>query len=472
VLRASAVAERAGVASVSVISTGFLQQAALISRNLGLPDMAIAEYPGVPMNDSLEEFRRKVEEHIYPAIVDGLMKSSASRKSEGIVNEPEDREIVYCGSFDEVQEHFHANCWSDGLPIVPPTIERVERFLRFTTRDPQEVIGSLPLAHRKLTVWNVAVNGVMAGCRPEYMPILLAAAEVLVDPKFKAEDCGSTPGWEPMLTLSGPLGRELGFNSGQGALRIGRQANSSVGRFVRMIVRNVAGFTISPEGLDKATIGMNFQIALAENEDACVQMGWTTYGQDRGFSIDDSVVTIQSVLIVSPPTYSAGDKPEEHAMLLADVLGDRTAGYWAGVAMAYSNYHPIIVLGPAIAKIFAVNGWTKDMLRDYLYKNCRMKAKTAEGYAWAGGVTGFDMNRYAREGLLPPAYGESTDPDRLVPVFQRPEWIQIVVAGDNGRNQSKGYINNHLQGVPTSRKVTLPPDWKVMLAASRPASAN
>ncbi len=444
----------------------------MISRSLGLPDMAIAEYPGVPMNDSDAEFRRKVEEHIYPAVIDGLMKSSKRTTAVEAAREPDDRDIVFSGSFDEVQEHFHAKNWSDGLPIVPPTIERIERFLRFTSRDPHSVIGALPLAHRKLTVWNVAVNGVMAGCRPEYMPVLLAAAEVLTDPKFKVEDAGSTPGWEPMLTLSGPLIRELGFNHGQGVQRIGRQANSSVGRFVRLILRNIAGFTHGPEGMDKGTIGMNFQIALAENEDACANFGWSTYGQDLGFSTDDSVVTIQSVLIVSPPTYSGSDDPLEHAKLLADVLGDRTGGYWAAVSLVYTNFHPLIVLGPAIAQTFAKNGWTKDMLRQYLYQHCKMPASKVHEYAWYCGLTGFDLDRYVREGLLPPAYGESTDPERLVPVFQRPEWIQIVVAGDWGRNQSKAYFNNHLQGVPTSRKVELPSDWKSLLEASRPASAS
>lgn len=469
-LRASAVAERAGVPSVSVISTGFLKQAAIIARGLGLPDMAIAEYPGVPMNDSDEVFRRKVEENIYPGIVDGLMKK-ISRAARSGVHEPGPRDIVFSGTLDEVQEHFHEMNWSDGLPIVPPTIDRIARFLRFTTRGPDDVIGSLALAHRQVTVWNVAVNGVMAGCRPEYMPILLAAAEVIADPQFKIEDAGSTPGWEPLLTLSGPLIRQLNFNHGQGVMRVGRQSNTSVGRFVRLIFRNIAGYTHAPEGIDKGSIGMSFNTALAENEGACAQIGWPTYAQDRGFKVEDNIVTIQSVVAISAPTYTGSDNPLEHAELLADVIGDKTCGYWAAIAMVYCNFHPLIVLGPAIAKIFADKGWTKDMLRQYLYDNVKIPASRVEQYAWYCGQTGFSVNRYVREGLLPAAFGASEDPDRLLPVFQRPEWIQIVVAGDWGRNQSKGYVNNHLQGVPTSRKVLLPPDWEALLAASAPKAA-
>ena len=460
-------AERAGVPSVSIISTGFLKQAALVASGLGLPAMAIAEYPGVPMNDSDEDFRRKVDEQICPGIVDGLMKVISHTKRVAAA-EPGARDIVFAGTLDEVHEHFHDLDWSDGLPFVPPTIDRVERFLRFTTHGADEVIGALALAHRKLTVWNVAVNGVMAGCRPEYMPILLAAAEVIADPQFRIEDAGSTPGWEPLLTVSGPLIRQLNFNHGQGVMRIGRQSNTSVGRFVRLILRNIAGYTHAPEGADKGSIGMSFNVALAENEEACARIGWPTYAQDRGFGVDENVVTIQSVVAISAPTYSGSENPEEHAELLADVIGEKTCGYWAGIAMVYCNFHPLIVLGPAIAKTFADKGWTKDRLRRYLYDRVKVPVSRVEQYAWYCGQTGFSVNRYVREGLLPAAFGESEDPGRLIPVFQRTEWIQIVVAGDWGRNQSKGYVNNHVQGVPTSRRVSLPPDWEALLAEFRP----
>jgi len=206
-------------------------------------------------------------------------------------------------------------------------------------------------------------------------------------------------------------------------------------------------------------------VALAENEEACAQIGWPTYAQDRGFAPTDNVVTIQSVVAVSPPTYSGSrnDDPEEHAALLADVLGDKTCGYWCGVSMVYCNFHPLVMLGPSIAKAFADGGWTKDRLRQYFYDKVKIPASRAEHYVWYSGQTGFSVDRYVREGLLPAAYGESTDPDRLVPVFQRPEWIQIVVAGDWGRNQSKGYVNNHLHAPPTSRKVVLPPDWDQLI---------
>ena len=166
--------------SVSIISTGFLKQAAVVAKGLGLPDMAIAEFPGVPMTQSKEELRRQVIDVLLPRIVEGLSKPLQAAAPVDAAPMPQPRDIVFSGALDEINEHFHEQHWSDGMPVVPPTLDRIDKFLRFTERDPREVIGVCPPANREATVWNVAVNGVMAGCRPEYMPILLAVVEVVV----------------------------------------------------------------------------------------------------------------------------------------------------------------------------------------------------------------------------------------------------------------------------------------------------
>ncbi|MBI3938731.1 MAG: hypothetical protein HY323_17305 [Betaproteobacteria bacterium] len=467
-LRASAAIERAGYPTVSVIASGFLKQAEVVAKGLGLPDLAIAEYPGVPMTDSREELRRKVKEMLLPRIIDGLSQPrAAAGAARPPQREPGPREIVFRGALDEVNEHFDANFWSDGLPIVPPTPERVERFLRFTGRLPQEVIGVCPPANREATVWNVAVNGVMAGCRPEYMPILLSVVEAITDPAFKVEDAGSTPGWEPLIVLNGPLIKELDFNSGQGVMRVGKRANTSVGRFLRLYLRNLAGFHHSPEGADKGSIGQSFNVVLAENEDACAEMGWQPFAADRGFARGENVVTVQSVVAISAPTYTGSEKALEHMNLIADVIGDRACGYWAAIGMVYANWHPLLLIGPSIARVFAQEGWSKDDIRRYLYEKVTIPASRAERYAYHCGQTGFRVTEHVKQGLLPPAYHESDDPDRPVPVFQRAEWIGIVVAGDPGRNQSKGYVSNHIQGPPVSKRVRLPENWEELLAAAR-----
>ena len=452
--------EHAGYPSVSVISTAFLKQAAVVAKGLGLPDMAIAEYPGVPMTDSTEELRRKVVEQLLPQIIDGLSRPVTMKSSAVADEEPAPRDIVFRGTLDAVQQHFYDNFWSDGLPVIPPTLARIDQFLTFTDRAPDDIIGPCPPANRQATVWNVAVNGVMAGCRPEYMPLLIAVIEAVVDPVYKVEDAGSTPGWESLIVVNGPIAHELELNHGQGVMRPGKQANTSIGRFLRLFLRNLAGFYHAPEGADKGSIGQSFLVAAAENETAVAEIGWQPYSVDRGFKAGDNVVTVQSVVAISAPTYTGSEKAAQHAELIADVIGQRACGYWAAIGMVYSNWHPLIMLGPSIAKVFAQDGWSKDDIRRYLYDNVKIKASTAERYAYHCGQTGFRVDEYVKKGLLPPAYGESGDPERLIPVFQHPEWIGIVVAGDWGRNQSKGYVSNHIQGPPVSKPVQLPRNWR------------
>ncbi|MBI2908545.1 MAG: hypothetical protein HYX92_12945 [Chloroflexi bacterium] len=175
-MRAAATAEKSGVRTVSIVASGFVRQGEAIARAMGVENIPIAEYPGVPMIDTAQELRRKVEEEVAGNVIIGLTTpiQSAARTAE-----PEPRDIVFEGSLDEMQEYFHRNMWSEGLPVMPPTIDRVEKFLRYTDRSPNEVLGVLLPENRQATIWNVAVNGVMAGCRPEYMPVLIAVVECI-----------------------------------------------------------------------------------------------------------------------------------------------------------------------------------------------------------------------------------------------------------------------------------------------------
>ena len=224
----------------------------MVAKGLGLPDMPIAAYPGVPMTDSTQELERKVEHELVPQIINGLSQATGDKSAAAVDEEPAPRHIIFTGGLDSVQEHFYEHLWSDGLPVIPPTLDRVEQFLQFTDHAPDEVIGPCPTANRQATVWNVAVNGVMAGCRPEYMPVLLAVVSAVLDPLYKVEDAGSTPGWESLIIVSGPIAQELGLHHGQGVMRPGKQANTSIGRFLRLFLRNLGGFYHAPKAQIKA----------------------------------------------------------------------------------------------------------------------------------------------------------------------------------------------------------------------------
>ncbi len=450
-LRAAAIAERAGVPSVSIVTTPFREQAAVVAKGVGMPALPIAEYPGVPMTDGPETVRAKVE-RLIDAIVDGLARPVETALTRPV--EPAARDVVFRGTLDEVQEFFYARLWTDGLPVIPPTIPRVERFLEFADRSPAEVIGTLSPENRAATVWSIAVNGVMAGCRPEYMPLLIAVVEAIAEPEFRVQDAGSTPGWEPLIIVSGAVAKALDFNRGQGVMRVGRQANTSLGRFLRLYLRNVAGLRIPPGAGDKGSIAATFNVALAEDEDAAAEIGWTTFGQDQGFAKDDGVVTVQSVVSSSPPIYTAGTRALDHVQVLADVFG-RACAYWSFTGMKYARWQPLLVIGPSIARVIAADGWTKDDVRAYLHENVTIPAREVERYAWHLGSTAFSLKALAESGALPPEYAGSGDPDRPVRVFPRAAWIGIVVAGDPGRNQSKGYVNNHIQGGRVSKRLAL-----------------
>ena len=170
---------------------------------------------------------------------------------------------------------------------------------------------------RRATVWNVAVNGVMAGCRPEYMPILVALVEAMADPRYGVEHSGNTPGAETLIILNGPLIKELGFNYEQGALRDGIQANTTIGRFWRLYLRNVAGFL--HHRTDKGTFGNTWRVVLAENEDALRRIGWPTIAEDEGLPAGNAV-TISRYTGGGVIASVFGSAPDRMLPYLADAL--------------------------------------------------------------------------------------------------------------------------------------------------------
>lgn len=458
-LRASITAEKAGVPAASIIATQFLPFARTVAKSLGATDPVIVEYPGAPMNDSHEQLREKVANVLLPQILESWGKRDRGESKTQVASEPLPRDIVFKGRLEDVQEYFYAKQWTDGLPIIPPTVGRVEEFLKFTDRSPDEVIGVCLPENREATIWNIAVNGVMAGCRPEYMPLLIAIIEAILAPEFRLEDAGATPGWEPLIVVSGAIIKDLDFNFGGGVMRVGRRANTSIGRFLRLYIRNVTGQRIPPGTTDKATTGNTFNVVMAENEDLVADIGWPSFGVDHGFAPGENIVTVRSCVTISSPTFSAGTDPRNHARIMSEVVG-QTFAYWCYTGIHHTKWYPLILLSPSLAKVFADGGWNKDNIRRYLYDNVKIPAARVENYAHNSSSPYYSLKDFAERGKISREYYESDDPNRLVRVFVKPEWIDIVVAGDPGRNQSRGYVQSHRQGVPVSRRIQLREGWK------------
>jgi hypothetical protein len=448
VLRACATAEQTGVPSIAIVSTGFVHQANGAAKALGIEGVAIVEYPGLIPMDSDDEFTVKMHDVVVPGVLAGFTRVIDRDDAR---EEPAFGEIAFRGTFDEVLDHFHSQQWTDGLPVVPPTRARVDRFLAECDRDPAEVIAVLAPEQREATVESVAINAVMAGCRPEYMPLALAAVEAIADPGFRLQDAGSTPSWEPLAIVSGAITKRFGFNSEGGAMRLNVQPNSSVGRFVRLFIRNVSRFVPPPGTTDKASIGYSFNAAMAENEDATTALGWDPFRVDQGFALTDDVVTVQSVVAISPPVYCGGDAAS--AIEPLTYFMTTTCGPWAYTGVRFARWHPVILMSPSVATTFVRDGWSKADIAQHLYEHCLLPAGLMEHYAFHAAGQDQPFAELVELGAAPALYAESDDPERLVPVLRAAEWVRIVVGGDTNRNQCRIYINNHEQGAPVSRVV-------------------
>jgi hypothetical protein len=452
VVRASVGAEMAAIGTVSLVGDGFEAYARAIARRLGIPDLGLAVFPGVIMTEPEADLRAGVRDGLVDQVVAALLAPPPARPDAVAVSSADPRQEVFAGDLDSVQEHFEERLWSDGLPIMPPTRDRVDRFLAETPRSWDEVLGVLPPDNREATIWNVAVNGVMAGCRPELMPLLVAAVEALADPSFRLEYAGGTPGWEALPIVGGPAVKRLDFNFEAGVMRTGRRANTSLARFVRLYMRNVAGLRIPPGDTDKATIGFSLMSALAENEEAVRAIGWPTFAEEQGFAAGEDVVTLISVQGVSSAVYSGGTSAAEHARTLTESIGEGLWAHKAWTGLWFGQYHPLLVLTPSVAEVFARDGWAKDDLRRHFAEHVTVTAESLERYAYQTGTTEFNLRRLVEEGRIPALYAAGADPERRVPAFPDPASIRIVVAGDRSVNQARGYVQNHRQGPPVSKR--------------------
>jgi hypothetical protein len=416
-----------------------------------MPDIRIVEYP--PPNISAQSTAevRKYAEALVDKVIEALTKEVATAKRGASVVEPDPKDIVFKGTLEEVNKFFYENQWTDGLPIIPPTLERVQEFLKFADRSPDEVIGILSPGKREVTVWKVAVNGVMAGCRPEYMPVLIAVTEAIADPRFGIQHAGSTSGWAPWIILNGPIIKQLDFNYGPGVTRPGRQANTTVSRFLRLLMVNIPRYLIGVT--DKATFGQNYFIALAEAEG---DSPWDPLSVDQGFKAGVNVVTVTSAETISDAFASFGTGEEQLKRIAWQVQRLLST---VPVILRFGRERSIIVaMSPLVANLIAKSGYSKKDIREYLFKNVRMPASEFE-IIFSEGV----ICDLVAAGRLEKQFCESKDPDRMLPLVHSPNDFLIVVSGDPTRNRTFVTLQGGEQGLATSKEIKLPANWDKLM---------
>ena len=258
---------------------------------------------------------------------------------------------VEIGGFEDDHEAAFDRDWSDGLPVVPPTEVRVWRMLQGTKRDPAEILGAMPPDYQPATVEKVAINAVMAGCKPEYMPVLLAAVEAALDDAFCLHGVIATTMFiGPIIIVNGPIRKTLGMNFGINALGQGNRANSAIGRALQLTIRNVGGG--KPGGIDRATLGNPGKLGFcfAENEeDSC----WESLAVERGVPAGKSAVTLYGGYGVTGIVDQTSRTPES-----------LTASFAAGLR---AIYHPksypgpdaFLVMAPDHQRVYREAGWSK-----------------------------------------------------------------------------------------------------------------
>ncbi len=255
------------------------------------------------------------------------------------------------GDYDDPFEVCFERGWTDGLPVVPPTDVRVLRMLQGTTRRPGESIGRIPPNLAECTVEKAAINAVMAGCKPEYMPVVLASIEAALEPEFTLHGLLATTYFSsPIIIVNGPVAKRIGMNSGLNALGQGNRANATIGRALQLIVRNVGGGR--PGEADRATLGGpgKFTFCFAEDES---DPGWEPLSVSRGFARGASTVTLFQGEGVQGFVDQKSRSPEDLARSLA--MGLNAIGHPKIAQMQRA----ILVLSPEHYAIFAEASWDR-----------------------------------------------------------------------------------------------------------------
>ena len=343
---------------------------------------------------------------------------------------------------DDVHEFMFDQGFSDGLPLVPPTPERVLRMLSGTDRDPQSIVATIPPNMAPATVEKIAVNAVLAGCKPEYLPVVIAAIEAACTDAFNVHGVmATTMGASPVMVVNGPIRQRLGMNMGLSALGQGNRANATIGRAVRLALRNIGG--ARPGGTERSTLGnpMKYAMCFAEWEE---RSPWPPLHVERGFDAKDSVVTLFAMtggpsLIVDQTSRTAHQLAGSFALSMES----------AHNARAHNMGDCILVVSPEHLDTLGTENYTKTDLRNRIQEvtSKPLRELVADSISGAG---------------LDPAQAAAMPADklaRLAPKFSSPDNIHIVVAGSEAGKFSAlfhGWASGPRGSMPVSRKIEVP----------------
>ena len=312
-------------------------------------------------------------------------------------------------STEAINDLFHERGWTDGLPIIPPTKDRVRRMLAAVDRNPQEVVAVLAPRPATATVEKIAVNAVMAGCLPEYLPVIIAAVEAVAEEKFNllgiqvtTHPCGT------LIVVNGPIAKKLNINSQGNAFGPGARANATIGRALRLILLNIGGGI--PQQTDKSTQGQaaKYTNCIAENEE---DSPWKPLHVERGFKPEDSAVTV----FAAEGSHNINDHSSNtgKGILMTAAATMATGG---NNNLIYFTGEHILIFGPEHAATVAKDSFSKEEVKDFIFEHARLPMKRLS-----------PENIQARK-AAPQNFGEFVDAE-FVPVAKREDIVVMVLGG-------------------------------------------
>ena len=349
--------EASGVPTATVFSTAFVEAAKSQAAGRGMPDLRVVTIPHPMHTATMSEVHNRAIAAV-PDLVNRLTAKDPNFVHADVTDEPS------AGEWADDQEMFFGRGWTDGLPVVIPTGDKVAEMLAAVDRKHTDTIGPIPPGMKTASLEKLAVNAVMAGCKPEYFPVVLAALETaLTDPFALYSIQTATNTTAPLVIVNGPITRALGLNSGCNLMGQGNRANATIGRALQLILRNVGGDY--PGLTDMSTHGQagKYTSCVAEAE---LESPWDPLHVEAGFRADENTVTLVGA---SAPqnvfTYGCENGAEimEHFIGAMTGLGHNNILFPSG---------PLLIISPEHAHTLDRDGFTKAVIRDMIFERARI----------------------------------------------------------------------------------------------------
>jgi hypothetical protein len=425
------------------VSTEFAGLARSTMKSIGFADMAFVEVEHPMGMISTKEILAKTDK-AFPQIIKMATnwQPSAAAATSGLKPAYPAERVKFKGDYEALNKMFYSKKWSIGLPIIPPTPEAVAAMLKGTKRDPSEVVWTVPPKMGRLTVELVAAIGVMAGAKPEHMPVLLAVVKALSHPDFDWRGSSTTTApTVPLVIINGPILKELGIGYSAGAFGGEMPVNTAIGYFINL-VGDIVGGSMPPDP-DKSSLGSSGDlVALVTGENEELNPWKQSYAVEHGFQPTDSVVTTFSAYLGTNNT----DHTSVNGQQLLNTISLGVTGVACGITSCFADYdkpyalsnkvkYAFLLLGPEHADTIYASFPTKQAVKDYVIQKA---------------VAPFWM--YAPDVCKPPESLGPYTPDTLMPRFAKPESIHIVVTGGPGK-QSQIWVPFPTGVRPVSVKV-------------------